>query len=314
MSFVLNGLGMQFTSNGQSYATTFNDMARLQHDSPLRRAWSYAEPTFAGMLAASLRLLRDPYVVYTLTSAPAGEYASPLTYFSRLYADCVAAVFGDTATIRKIQERPEGYRRRTVLAAEQPTWLTRHLGEQHDILLHDERLTGTRLDAVIAAVTSAQEEYGVLRPSWSNRYCEDAEESIGWAAKVSLPTRNLSELHEQGRAYNGITLMNREALAEAGVPVLLHDMLNAELAPGVTVWNLSPLFLPLMWADDREALQLNFTLADQERFDDLKTTYARRAANHRAALAVGNTTLNGSSDTLGDDDFFTASRGRVVYN
>lgn len=295
MSFILPDLGLQYGSDPHS-PCTFTDSGRGQIDSPLRQAWKYAEPTYLGMLAASIRMLRDPYVVFALTM-PEAYGRNPMTYFSNLHSVCVAAVFADTRTTNNLQQWMKNTHRRKLTTGEQPDWLKRYLDDEHPINLGDERLIGARIDAIASATARAHQAFGIM-PDDDARYCLEIDNTLGWAASVNMEARGIDKLHENGANYAGIPLMDRATLAETGVPGILQALLNTELVPGVTVRSLAPKFLPLTWPEDRAALKLSFSLADQRWFDTWTAEYVEQVNNHRTG-SLGK--------TLTDEDFFAAA-------
>jgi len=312
----LRNLGLQFGGSRHPYRTTFKDGGLLLPTSPFRRAWAHIDPTFDGMVVASLRLLRDPHVIHALPGILAGNNRNLLDHLFEIYALNVAVVFGDTATADHAERVLVTVHRRNFPASGQPAWLTRQLGYRRDFTTGDARLQSAVMLAFTSAIARAHQAYGVLGDgAEGERYCRDAVVSLGRMAQIPLETPTLRELHRQGALYMRIPLMGSQTLAEADVPALLRALLSTELAPGVPLSTLAPRFAPLMWEADREALGITCTDADQRRFDTWATDYAERANRYSMAASTnGNVQFGEGEEVLTEDAFFTASNGRVSYS
>lgn len=315
MTDLLRGLGTTYGRN--SLATTFTDQGPISPGSPLRRAYAFWQPTLLGLLAGSGRLLRNPYVVYSLGQS-LGE-RTLIEHLLDLYRVNLAAVFGDNATIGQLQDLLPRAHRRRFPSSNQPPWFAVAVGERRDFTANEYELRCSVAATLTGAVARAHLLTGVLIDGQQGTdYCKDAGRTLGRASDVALPISTLDALQRYEASNAGVPLMDALLLTQAGVPQLLEGVLNAELAPGVTVAAFADKFVGLMHPEDREALGLNWTDADQEALTEWAREYTERVSRFVARTGVNPSHIqsvapSADDDEITADDFFIVSSGRVLY-
>jgi|GEM_PF-4464221 len=312
----LRGLGCTYGYR-HPQTTTFNDRGRIALDSPLRTAYAHIEPTIFGNLAASLRLLRIPQVVYALR-IPQVVYALGTTHGQRslvqhllgVYGVNLAAIYGDSQSLAAMGEAMDRVHARTFPAGPQPEWLVKALGERKEFSPGDLALR-TAVAAILASgVARAHLASGVLVDGHDGRqYCSDLSKTVGVVADADLNVSSLFDLNTMAEQPSGVVLMNREQLAAAGVPALLTAVLNTKIAPNVPIAMFAPIIMAFMWPDDREALGLYWSAGDEAMFAAWLELYSSKAEAHNLRPAASVPDLSDSE--LSRLHFFAAAERRT---
>ena len=314
MSDLVRSLGLEYGSY-TVHQTTFNDEGVLPPSSPLRRAWAHWEPTMMGLLAGSLRLLRDPYVVLSLGSSLGRR--TLVDHLLGLYSTQLAAIFGDRETFDSVRAILAVAHRRRFLGKDQPDWFIETIGGRHEFTVGEPRLKRAVAAAITACVVRAHMHTGVLIDGHDGTtYVHDTDRTIGWVNGVALLDPDNPDdttpraLLQLGHSYPDVPLMDRDLLSAAGVPQLLADVLSTEVAPGITIGAFSNQIVGCMYPADRDALGLNFTATSEERFQLWGDDYAEKASRARAQGVIPDAEP-GIAD-LTEGSFFRVAKGRFV--
>lgn len=281
MSEFLRSLQPLGTTYGvrQAYTTTFTDEGMVARNSPLRRTYSHSEPTFIGLLAGSMRLLRLPQLVYGLGALP-GE-RSLAQHLLGVYGVWLAAIFGDTTTAAAISNLILAVHHQQRFEAEdQPQWLRHTLGRRAAFSAYDPELRRAVIAVLAAGVARAHVGYGLLAGHQDGeQYCRDLRATIGYVADVELDIANLNDLYNLGNKP-GVPLMDRRQVMQAGVPDMLETLLATELAEGVPLSTFTLQIKALTSREDRTTLHMPLSTSDSNVFERMKRTYGHDVVVH----------------------------------
>ncbi|HVI69574.1 MAG TPA: hypothetical protein VM581_03890 [Magnetospirillaceae bacterium] len=271
-------LGLVFGRPDDQFVTTFGDDG-IPEPSSLRMAYRHIMPTTLGFLAGATKLLLDPWVVHALQVALAKSGRSLFEHLVDILKVNLAAVYGDEATLRSLTELITTTHRRRFLAADQPDWFVATTGVARDFRPHDEHLMRATTMTIAAAIGRAHHECGLLTPGdMGVGYGQDLMSTIGRVSGLPRPIAPFNTFNLQRADIDRtLPLMNNAQLRTAGVPALLMDVLDSTI-DNQTVGELAQLFVGFMHDSDREALDLTWTTADQQKLDAWTAGYAKRTS------------------------------------
>ena len=278
----LQPLGSTFGHN-KPYTTTFVNSGHVDAASPLRAAYAHIEPTTLGYLAASLRLLRIPQLVYSL-----GQTLGKRTIVQHLmgvYGINLAVIFGDTNTIMAARRLMDKVHNQRLPAQKQPDWLVEVLGRRETFSPASKSLRSAVTTILASGVARAHQESGVIVDGYAGtQYCNDLQATVGHALRVDLEAQTLRDLHNYA-APQDVPLMNREQLTTVGVLGLMETVLGANLAPGVPIAQFDWLIKCLMWPDDQREFGMEPSVTERERFEKWTRDYSDKTVAHNLRTA-----------------------------
>ncbi len=297
---VIRELGLNFGPAAHKTTVTFGDPGGLiTAPNVLRDSSSHTIPTVLGSLAGFTRLLQDPWVVHALKVSLEASGRSLAEHLVSILNANLAAVYGDSATLEKLKRYLWVKHNRLFPAINQPDWFVETTGRAADFRPNEPRLMRSVVLTVASSVAAAHQACRLV-PAGSNvSYGQSIMQTIGYVSGLGDDLLlTLSSLEIDAANHGGLPLMTTAQMRAAEVPTLLASVLDTTV-DGHRLGDLASLFVGFIPKAERDALELTWIEADQER-------QATWAAGYAAANAQYN---QGAPSTLNEDSFFlVASR------
>ncbi len=260
-------LSMTLGSRGRQVRTTFRDMGALAAGSILRLTAAGVEPTLAGLVGASLGLLRHPYVALAATTVLAEKPEMTLAdILTANYASQLSAIYGDVNTVMAVRRFLERTHMRQISERQgYPAWFVEATkgaaGEAFRI--GDPALMADVALILAAGMAQAHQYTGLIEGADAERrYLWDLHVSVGIVTGASLAADSIRELLERRDDLES-NLMGPELVAAAGLTDAPLGLIPFEIVPGRTIGNLADgLFPAFGTVEDRTIFGLGVSPQD----------------------------------------------------